>query len=112
VVPVAPTTARDFTPDDTLVMYVELYEDDTRRRGAPHNLRVDAELRRVDGAVVRTISDTVASSVPAHQSGGRPFTLGMPLTGTSPGTYVLSIEGRSGATADQVVTRSIPIPVR
>ena len=112
VVPIAPTTIRDFSPDDTLAIYVELYEGNKRASAAPHTLLVDAELRRVSGEVVRTVSDMVASSTLARESGGRPFTLSVPLAGTSPGTYVIYVQGWSDANSEQVVTRSVPIRVR
>jgi hypothetical protein len=110
-VPFAPTTARDFTPDETLMAYLELYEGGKRASATPHKLRVDAELRRVNGDVVRTATESVASSAPARASGARPFTLTMPLEGLSPGTYVLSFQGVSTVSAGDVVTRSIPIHV-
>ena len=112
VVPIAPTTTRDFAPDDTLAVYVEIYEGDKRASAVPHTLKVEAELRRVSGEVVRTVSDTASSSAPALASGGRPFTLTVPLTGTLPGTYVLYVEGWSDANAERVVTRTVPIRVR
>jgi VWFA-related protein len=108
VLPGPPTASRTFAPDETLVLYAEVYEN--IRTAAAHPILMTTELRDHDGRVVRTVSDQRSSTDPQRKSGGYAFAPRVSLEEVPPGRYLLHVEIRSGA-GGRAVTRDIPIRV-
>jgi VWFA-related protein len=109
VLPHPPTASRTFAPDETLVLYAEVYEN--LRTTAPHPIFMTTELRGDDGRIVRMVSEQRASSDPQRKSGGYAFAPRLSLEDVPPGQYLLHVETRSGA-GGRAVTREIPLRVQ
>jgi VWFA-related protein len=108
--PAPPTTAREFAPEETLALYVEVYDNNrAANKDAPYAIRLTASLLDASGTIVRDVSDERSSRAPRRPSGGHGFTLHVPLAGTAPGQHLLEVDARSDRNPSQVVTRRIPI---
>jgi VWFA-related protein len=113
VLPVPPTTAREFGGTETLVLFAEVYDNNGRaRRDPPYAIDLAARLHDTDGTVVRVVSERRSSRADTRPSGGHGFTLRLPLDGAPAGQYVLQVEARSERDVDHRAVRNIPIRVR
>ena len=101
------TTRREFSSDETLTLYTELYENG--RKGSAYSVDVKAELRAADGRVVRSVSQQRASQELATRSG---FTLDLSLGGAATGDHVLHVEARANTADAPTASRDIPIRIR
>ena len=113
VLPAPPTTVRDFTLEDTITAYVEVY--DNRRQlpnDTPYPIDLTTTLRNAEGAVVRTISQQKPSQGVRRPSGGHGFVIPMPLSDLVPGPYLLEVEARTGREPEQAARRRIPIRIQ
>ena len=93
VIPVVPTTRREFERGDRGTAFVRIYQ-----RGKQPDAAVDVTARVTDanGAEVTSKNDTIA---PARFGAARSadYTYELPLATLSPGNYLLTIESRLGA---------------
>jgi len=109
--PGPPSASREFTRDDTLVMYAEVYEN-VWWTDSDHTISLKADLRAEDGRVVHTASEQRSSKAPPLADGGHGFLVSVPLSKVPSGSYVVRLEARSDFGEKPSVTREIPIRVR
>jgi VWFA-related protein len=109
--PGPPTTAREFSPDDTLTLFAEAYEN----RKKPHTVTFAIELRDEDGLEIgRHVMERTATDKP-KQAGAYAFAPNLKLEEVPPGRYVVHVEARSSLDQNKKnksVRREIPFSVR
>ena len=106
--PGPPTTAREFSRDDTLTMFAEAYEN----RKKPHTITLTVELRDERGRGLGSyVMEGKAVEKPKDAMVYR-FAPNLPLEDIPPGRYALHIEGRSSLDKNKPVIRDIPFSVR
>ena len=100
------TAAREFSADETVTLYAEVYENGKR---GPHTVDFKAELRSAEGRIVSRFNQQ--RSVNANDTGIHGFVAPVRLLNTDPGAYSIRVEAASSATKTPVV-KEIPIRVR
>lgn len=106
--PWAPTTAREFSQDDTVTLFTEVYEN----RRKPHTVTFTIELRNTAGRVIGTqVSERKAATKPKDVS-VYSFAPNLLLEEVPPGRYVLHVDVQSSLDKRGSLTRDIPITVR
>ena len=111
--PAPPTTLRDFTRADTLLLFTEVYDNNGRvNRDKPYTITVTAALRDGAGQVVRETSFERSSRSPRRASGGHGLSIELPLEDVPAGAYVLMVEARSSRNAEHRASRTLPIRVQ
>jgi VWFA-related protein len=108
--PAPPTTTREFSADDTIVVFAEVY--DNMKTPAAHTVDITATLRADDGREIRSVSDERSSSELTGATGGFGFRADLPLEGAAPGLYVIHIEARANAGDRPVASRDVTIRVK
>ena len=104
------TAAREFTEDNTLALFSEVYEN---LKNAPaHTVDLRVELRSEDDRVVRTANLQRSSAEPQDKPGVYRFTVELPLKDVGAGRYIVHVEAHSSAGERRIVSRDIPIAVR
>jgi hypothetical protein len=106
-----PTTARDFTRDDQLVLFAEVYENN-QANAQPHMIDIGAEVRAEGGQVVFRNSETRSSTDLQGGRGGYGYTAQIPLKDFAPGLYVVHVEGRRRDGNAAAVARDVQIRIR
>ena len=106
--PAPPTTAREFSRDDTVMVFGEVYEN---RRKA-HTVDLTTELRDETGAPLdrRTIKPDPAGA--GRAAGVYAYRQRLALDEVKPGRYTIHVEARSSLDQKSLLTRDIPITVR
>jgi VWFA-related protein len=106
---VPPTTAREFSAEDELLVGFEVYDQDDR---SAHRVDITTSVLTENGAVAHRV--TAAEERP--RGGTRLVTFSqlvtVPLSKLSPGAYVLAVEAQSAARADARVSRQVAFRVR
>ncbi len=117
-----PTTSREFTRDDQITLFAEVYEN--QQNLPPHKVDIATDVRADGGRVVFSSSEERSSTelqgLPAEagraKAGGRGgfgYTVQIPLKDFAPGLYVVHVEGKSRGLKDGAgVARDIQIRVR
>lgn len=106
--PGPPTTAREFSRDDTLTMFAEAYEN----RKKPHTITLTVELRDERGRGLGSyVMEGKAVEKPKDAMVYR-FAPNLPLEDFPPGRYALHVDARSSLDTNKPVTRDIPFTVR
>jgi VWFA-related protein len=106
-----PTTAREFTRDDELTLFAEVYEN--QRNVPPHKIDLATEVRAEGGRVVFRNREERSSTELQGSRGGFGYALQIPLKDFSPGLYVIHVEGKSRGLNDEAgVGRDVQITVR
>jgi VWFA-related protein len=86
------TAAREFSPQDTLGVFAEIYDNESR----PHRVDIDMTVRGDDGAqVLGGREQRDRGELAAAGRGGYGYVAKIPLAGLAPGRYVLGVEARS-----------------
>jgi len=106
--PGPPTTAREFSVDDTLTLFVEAYEN----RKKPHTVTLTVELRDEGGRGLGSYVMEGKGAAKPKQASVYKFAPNLPLEDVPPGRYALHIEGRSSLDKNKPVFREIPFSVR
>lgn len=107
--PGPPTTAREFSRDDTLTVFLEAYE--ARRK--PHTVTFTVDLLDEAGESLSTYVLEQKPGVSPKQSSAYTFARSLPLTSIPPGHYVLRVGARSSLDKeDRRVSREVPFSVR
>ena len=106
--PGPPTTAREFSQEDTVTIYAEAYEN--RRR--PHTIYFTTELRDASGQTVGRLTLERQSAVKPSAASMYAFAPNLVLAEVPAGRYVLRLQARSSLDARSSLTRDIPITVR
>jgi VWFA-related protein len=91
VMPVPPTTARTFARSDTLAVFAEIADNESRL----HTVDISATMRTDDGREVYTTRDERDSRELTASDGTFRFLGVIPLDKLAPDRYVLSVEARS-----------------
>jgi VWFA-related protein len=111
--PAPPTASREFDTSDTLALYTEVYDNNSRvQKDPPYTIALAATLFDAEGHAVREASDERDARAPRRPAGGHGFTLKLPLAGLSRGSYVLRVQARSGRDGTYAERRGIPIRVK
>lgn len=106
--PGPPTTVREFSRDDTLMVFTEAYEN----RKQPHNVTFTLELRDENGLAVDTLTSEQASDTKPTRASVYTFVPHLDLAEVPPGKYGLHVDVRSSLDGGRSLTRDIPIVVR
>ena len=109
VLPAPPSASRDFARRDTLAVFAEVYDNDTK---TPHSVDITATVLADDGKVVQTKADERKSSELQGSTGGYGYTNQFPLGTFAPGRYVLRITAKSRLDKGEGVTREVEFRVR
>ena len=111
-IPGPPTTRRDFSRDDHIMLVAEVYDNKAPSR-ATDDRPVTLTVSLRDRASDRVISlASHVSPAPRSQSGGHAFGIQLPLDSVPPGEYVMQVEAQAGDTAAPSVRRRIPMTVK
>ena len=108
LVPLMPAATRTFPVDDTLALYAEAYDNNTR---GTHVVDLTASIRDATGKVVFTSTEQRSSAELRGGRGGYGLRVDMPLDGLPPGQYVLTLTAKSRAGADAAATREIAFAI-
>lgn len=106
--PAPPTTAREFTRDDNLMLFAEVYEN----RHRPHTVTFTSELRDASGMLVATSSGQRKKTDASKKASLYRFTPSLVLDDLPPGRYVLHLEARSSLDTRASVSHDVAITVR
>jgi hypothetical protein len=101
-----PTAQREFSREDGLRKYVEVY-DNSKKRGS---IELTTSVRDQTGRIAFTSkqgSDPAKEKSPTYR-----FITAIPLTSLEPGQYLLTAEARSSAIDGRPAVREIPFTVR
>jgi hypothetical protein len=102
VVPDVPSTRREFSTNDTLTLFWDVYDT---RVSTPHRVAIDAVISGDDGRVMFKAADERQSEELGTRAGGFVHRIKVPLKAFAPGRYVLRVEARmligEGATASR-----------
>ena len=112
--PGPPTPLREFSRDDTLAVFVEVYNNTSRNgKTATGPIELVTELRGEGGKVIQLTDNKKDASAPTRKvSGGYGFSPDFELKDVPPGSYVLHVEVRADRDGPRVASRNIPIRVR
>ena len=115
-----PTTAREFTRDDQLLLFAELYEN--QQNAQPHMVDITTEVRAEGGRVVfnnteqRSSTELQGGGAPAAarsaKAGGYGYTAQIALKDFVPGLYVVHVEGKRRDGNVPAVARDVQIRIR
>jgi VWFA-related protein len=108
VLPAPATTTRDFSRDDTLALFTEIYDNETAR----HKVAIKASVLAGDGQVVFTAGDERSTEELQGKKGGFGYTTKIPLAAMSPGRYLLRVEAQALVSKGATVARELEFRVR
>jgi hypothetical protein len=106
-IPLPPSTAREFSRNDNVAMYTEVYENRLR----PHVITFTTALRDSNGRVLHTQVEERKATIRPDAASTYAFVTELGLDPLTPGDYSVHIEARSSL-ADDALSRDIPITVR
>jgi hypothetical protein len=109
VLPAPPTAAREFSRDDVLAIFTEIYDN---IGSTAHRVAITASVLSDEGKMMFTTSDERRSEELQGASGGYGYTTKIPLTGIPPGRYVLRVEAKSLLGNSTPVRREVEFRVR
>ncbi len=92
VLPGPPTSRREFTLEDTLAIYTEVYDNETKR---PHTLDLSTTIRTDDGTSVFVTREERVSQPTESAQHTYAYLARIPLQDLVPGRFVLTVEARS-----------------
>ena len=106
--PGPPTTAREFSRDDTLTLFAEAYEN----RKKAHTVTMTMELRDETGRVLGSHVIERKSADKPREASVHTFAPNLSLEDVPSGRYAIRLEARSSLDRRKSVTREIPFSVR
>jgi VWFA-related protein len=108
--PILPSTARDFLPSDELLIFAEIYGNETIQ---PHAVDIAASVFGVDRSkpVIRHQEQRPGAEFAAN-GGQINFAVRIPLKDLKPGVYSLRFEATSRLNAETTVSRDVQFRVR
>ena len=106
--PGPPTTAREFSRDDTLTVFTEAYEN----RKKPHAVTLTIELRDERAASLGSHAIERKAVDKPKDASVYAFAPNLSLEDVPPGRYAIHLEARSSLDKNKSVTRDIPFSVR
>ena len=109
VLPAPPTPTRDFPRNDTLAVFAEIYDNVGK---TPHRVELTTTILADDGHEVKKTSDERKSDELHGPGGGYGYATQIPLTGLTPGRYVLRIAARHTLGTGDPVSRDVEFRVK
>jgi VWFA-related protein len=109
VLPAQPSTLREFPRNDTLALFTEIYDNQTK---APHRVAIKTTIIADDGKVVHTAEDERKSEELQGGKGGYGYTTTIETKMLAPGRYVLRVEGTTLLTGGGAAKREIEFRIR
>ena len=109
VLPGAPTAIREFPQSDTLALFAEVYDNQTR---VAHRVSIKATVVGDDGRVLFTTEDERNSKDLQGKTGGYGYVTTIPLAKLAPGRYVLRVEAKTLLTNGGTAARELEFRVR
>jgi hypothetical protein len=106
VMPAPPVGLRAFPQDDEVLVFAEVYD---RTASTPHRVDIITTVKSASGTAVWSHSDERSSTELQGDSGGYGHTVRVPMSGLTPGSYVLNVEARSRL--GQTAAREVPFQV-
>ncbi|MSO55681.1 MAG: VWA domain-containing protein [Acidobacteria bacterium] len=107
--PGPPSALREFPAGSEITAYVEVYDN---QPNPPHRLDVTATVRADDGRVVFTQSQEFSSEELHGTPGGFGFAARIPMTGWTPGLYVLRLDAKSRLGNAEPISKMIQFDVK
>jgi VWFA-related protein len=109
ILPVPPTTVREFKADDSLNVYAEVYDN---LLSPPHQVDVTVTIRAADNRIAYRSTDWASSEEMAIGKGAYPSISWIPLNELGgPGSYVLHLQAQRQLEGTQPIVRSVPFKV-
>ena len=109
VLPAPPTTNRDFSRDDEIATFTEVYDNQTR---IAHRVEIKTTVLADDGKVVFSTAEERRSEEIGPSGGGYGHATKIPLKALSPGRYVLRVEARTLLSDAGTAMRELEFRVR
>ena len=109
VLPAPPTAIRDFPRGDTLALFTEVYDNQTK---VAHRVAIKTSVIADDGKVVYTAGDERKSEELQGAKGGYGYSTAIETTGLAPGRYVLRVEAETLLTDGGKAKREVEFRVR
>jgi hypothetical protein len=106
--PGPPTTAREFSRDDTLTVFLEAYE--ARRK--PHVVTFTVDLLDAAGTSLSRYLLEQKPDAGSRRGDVYTFARNLPLKIMPPGHYILRVAGSSSLDKNKPVTREVPFSIR
>ena len=109
MLPSPATATRDFARASTLDIFAEVYDNQT---AAPHKVAIRSSVLGENGQVAFTAEDERDSSELQGKKGGYGYMAKIPLSGLSPGRYVLRVEAQARISKGATASRELEFRVR
>ena len=109
VLPAPPTTIRDFPRGDTLALFTEVYDNQTK---VAHRVAIKTSVIADDGKVVYTAGDERKSDELQGAKGGYGYSAAIETKGLAPGRYVLRVEAETLLTDGGKAKREVEFRVQ
>jgi len=109
VLPAPPTAIRDFPRGDTLALFTEVYDNQTK---VAHRVAIKTSVIADDGKVVYTAGDERKSDELQGAKGGYGYSTAIETKGLAPGRYVLRVEAETLLTDGGKAKREVEFRVR
>ena len=109
MLPAPPTTIRDFPRGDTLALFTEVYDNQTK---VAHRVAIKTSVIADDGKVVYTAGDERKSDELQGAKGGYGYSAAIETKGLAPGRYVLRVEAETLLTDGGKAKREVEFRVR
>jgi len=109
VLPAPATAMRQFSPNDTLAIFAEIYDNEAQ---TAHQVDITTTVLTDEGKTAFSTREERSSSELQGKKGGYGHTAQIPLKDLSPGLYVLKVEGKSRLGNQPAVAREVPFRVQ
>ena len=109
VLPAPPTAIRDFPRGDTLALFTEVYDNQTK---VAHRVAIKTSVIADDGKVVYTAGDERKSDELQGAKGGYGYSAAIETKGLAPGRYVLRVEAETLLTDGGKTKREVEFRVQ
>lgn len=109
VLPGPATARREFSREDTLSLFTEVYANDLSAR---YTVAIRTAVTGEDGQVVFTAADERSTDELQGKKGGFGYTATVPLAKLAPGRYVLRVEAQAQVSKGTSVARELEFRVR
>ena len=108
VLPAQPTTVREFSSEDEIFLFVEVYDNETK---VSHEVDITSTVRTDEGRVVFQTDEERSSTELEGARGGYGHVTSISLRDLTPGIYVLRTEARSRLDPESLVFRQLQFRV-
>jgi VWFA-related protein len=109
VLPSSPSAVREFPQNDSLALFTEVYDNQTR---TPHRVAIKATVLADNGTVVYTAGDERRSEELQGRKGGYGYSATIDTKAFAPGRYVLRVEAQTLIANGPSVMRELEFRIR